>query len=79
MTTTTNPTREHSLSPMSRRVVEMSPTRVSPIATDSKGDYITVRGSTMASASLTPATQNALAPHSKKVIGGYDPNSTRTQ
>jgi hypothetical protein len=69
--------RERSLTPMSRRVAEMSPGRVSSIAMDKNGKFITPRGHTVAKSQLSSNAKAILFPgnHGTKMIEGYDPNA----
>lgn len=64
--------RKRSLSPMSKRVVDMSPERLSGIATTADDDIITVTGATVRPKGLSRDLRRRLSRHRTKVIKSYD-------
>lgn len=74
-TRTADPTRD--LSPMSRRVVDMSPGRLSGVAVNSDGELIDVRGNThKLSKSVFSQTQlSKIEAHGRAKVASFDPDA----
>jgi hypothetical protein len=63
------------LSPMSRRVADMSPGRLSGIAVDKKGDIIDTRGKTHTFDSIDDKDKRRIQKHKTKVISSFNPSA----
>jgi hypothetical protein len=66
--------RGRSPSPMSRRVLDMSPERISLIAVDDEDRIITTSGETVKKKYLPKKVRSRVKKHGTKEIKGYDPN-----
>jgi hypothetical protein len=64
--------RKRSLSPMSKRVREMSPDRLSAYPVDDEGDLITTTGATIPVSKLDKETRDHIREVGTKTIKGYD-------
>lgn len=67
--------RRRSLSPMSRRVVDMSPERISNLAYDKEGDLITVTGETVPVSKLPSKHRKRIKSFGQKTIKSFDPEA----